>query len=156
MKFHILDVVEKVVQEDVEEHWSGYGSLQDTSPNSLPATIHNDARNRLTPHPRKTELMLLSRKQFIGPRQAILLGDHLINEVLSTRSLDVEMDNQRKWDKHLNVLIESYSQKLYLLKSIEILYFLPGQARIEFYFKFILPSGILIWGSCGKTKIIAC
>ena len=51
----------------------------------------------------------------IGAKQAILLGDHLINEVNSTRSLDVEKDNQLKWDRHLNELINSYSQKVNLL-----------------------------------------
>ena len=38
-----------------------------------------------------------------------------------------------------------------LLRS---LYFLPIEARLDFYFKVILPSmtyGLLIWGSCGKT-----
>ncbi len=48
-------------------------------------------------------------------------------------------------------LILSFSQKLNLLKS---LYFLPIQAKLDFYLKVVLPSityGILIWGSCGKT-----
>ena len=69
-------------------------------------------RNRLTPHPGKTEFMLLTRKQFIRPKQAILLGDHLINEVTSTRSLAVEMDNQLKWDRHLNELIKCSSEAM--------------------------------------------
>ena len=39
MKFHMFDVLEKVVQEDVEEHRSENGSLWDIFPNSLPARI---------------------------------------------------------------------------------------------------------------------
>ena len=34
------------------------------------------------------------------------------------------------------------------------MYFLPINAKLDFYFKVVLPSityGILIWGSCGKT-----
>ena len=38
MKFHILDDVEKVIQEDIEEKRSKYGSLWDASLNSSPAT----------------------------------------------------------------------------------------------------------------------
>ena len=45
-------------------------------------------------------------------------------------------------------LTKSFTQKLNLLKS---LYFLPRQARTDFYFGVILPSvtyGMLVWGSC--------
>ena len=44
-----------------------------------------------------------------------------------------------------------HMQKLNLLKS---LYFLPRQARTDFYFGVILPSVtycMLVWGSCGKV-----
>ena len=39
MKFYFLDVIEKIVQEDVEKHRPEYSSLWYTSPNSLPARI---------------------------------------------------------------------------------------------------------------------
>ena len=93
--------------------------------------------NRLTPHPGKTEFMLLSRRQFTGPKQAIKLGCHSIYEVCSARCLGVVFDNQLKWDKHLLDLTKSFSQKLNLLRSLD---FLPRQARVDFYFKVILPG----------------
>ena len=46
---------------------------------------------------------------------------------------------------------KSFTQKLNLLKS---LYFLPRQARTDFYFGVTLPSvtyGMLVWGSCGQV-----
>ena len=65
--------------------------------------------------------------------------------------------NKVKWDahtpSHTSKLMVSYNRKLNLLKSF---YFLPIQARLDFYFKVILPSityGILIWGSVGKTAL---
>lgn len=105
----------------------------------------------LTPHSGKTEFMPLNRRTFTGPKQDIKLGDHCIKEVSLSECLVVVIDNQQKWDVHLSELIKSFSQKLNLLKS---LYFLPRQAKIDFYFKFILPSvtyRLLVWGTCGKT-----
>ena len=56
--------------------------------------------NCLTPHPTKTEYMLLSgRRLLIGPKQAIKMGDYVIEEVVSTRCLGVQMDKALKWDR---------------------------------------------------------
>ena len=44
-------------------------------------------QNRLTPHPDKTELMLVSRKKFIGPLQCIKLGGSTIKQAKFTRCL---------------------------------------------------------------------
>ena len=41
--------------------------------------------NRLTPHPEKTEFMLMSRRKFIGPLQCIKLGGSQIKQVVLTR-----------------------------------------------------------------------
>ena len=60
------------------------------------------------------------------------------------------MDNELKWDTHVNELIKSYTKKLNLLRSM---HFLPVKPRTDFYFKVILPSvtyGIAVWGSCGS------
>ena len=108
-------------------------------------------QNRLTPHPDKTELMLMSRKKFIGPLQCIKLGGSTIKQVKFTRCLGLQIDCNLNWNSHVSELILSFTQKLNLLKS---LYFLPINAKLDFYFKVVLPSinyGILVWGSCGKT-----
>ena len=108
--------------------------------------------NCLTPHPTKMEYMLLSgRGQLTGPKQVIKMGDYVIEEVVSTRCLGVEIDNALKWDHHVSELTKSFTQKLNLLKS---LYFLPIQAKTDFHFGVILPSvtyGMLVWGSCGQV-----
>ena len=44
-------------------------------------------RIRITPHPGKTEYMLLMRRQFIRPLQPILLRNNLVDRVESTRCL---------------------------------------------------------------------
>ena len=53
-------------------------------------------RNRILPHPGKTECMILMRGRFIGPMQAIKIGDNVVNQVKSTRCLGVELDNELK------------------------------------------------------------
>jgi hypothetical protein len=79
------------------------------------------------------------------------IGGNQIKQVVSTRCLGLQIDCNLGWSSHVSDLILSFSQKLNLLKS---LYFLPINAKLDFYFKVVLPSityGILIWGSCGKT-----
>jgi hypothetical protein len=93
--------------------------------------------NLLTVHPGKTEYMLLRCSRFIGPLQQIKLEDSTIKLVNTKICLGVKLDSRLKWDIHATEVIESLNWKLYLLKSF---YFLPLQARLDFYFKVILPS----------------
>ena len=75
----------------------------------------------------------------------------VIEEVVSTRCLAVQIDNALKWDHHVSELAKSFTHKLNLLNW---LYFLPRQARTDFYFRVFLPSvtyGMLVWGSCGQV-----
>ena len=107
--------------------------------------------NALTPHPGKTEYMLMGGKSFVGPEQAIKLGNSIIKRVQSTRCLGMELDDEMKWSKHVLDLTKAFSQKINVLKS---LYFLPKKVRLDFYHKVILPSltyGIVLWGSCNKS-----
>ena len=69
----------------------------------------------LDPHSTKTEYMLLSRRGLLtGPKQAIKMRDYVIEEIVSTRCLGVQIDNALKWDLHVSELL--------IIKS---LYFLP-------------------------------
>ena len=95
--------------------------------------------------------MILVRGQFVGPLQAVSLGNSVVTQVKSTRYLGVEIDSDLNWNVHVKELIKSFSQKLNLLRS---LYFLPTTPRADFYFKVILPSVTyrwVVWGSCGKS-----
>ena len=98
------------------------------------------------------EYVLLSgRRQLTGLKQTIKMGNYVIEEVVSTRCLGVQADSALKSDDHVLELAKSFMQMLNFLKS---LYFLPKQARTDFYFGVILPSvtyGMLVWGSCGQV-----
>ena len=49
--------------------------------------------NRLIPHCSKTECMILMRGQFVGPLQAVSLGNSVVTQVKSTRCLGIELDS---------------------------------------------------------------
>ena len=58
--------------------------------------------------------------------------------------------NAIKWDYQVSELAKLFTQKLNLL------YFLPREARTYFYFGVILPSimyCMLVWGSCGQVLL---
>lgn len=64
--------------------------------------------NLLTPHPDKTELMLLGRRSFIGPLLWIRFGDTHAKQVFSTRCLCVEIDCCLEWD--IRVWLQRFHQ----------------------------------------------
>ena len=67
--------------------------------------------------------MLLSRRswQLTEPKQAIKMGDLVIEEVVSTRCVGVQIHNALKWDHHVSELAKSFAQKLNLLKTTSCL-----------------------------------
>ena len=75
-------------------------------------------RSLLTPHPGKTEFMLLSRSRFVGPLPGLKFGNCYIEQVTSSRCLGVQVDHELKWNVHVSELIKSFSQKLSLLRSL--------------------------------------
>ena len=46
----------------------------------------------------------IGRGQLTGPKQAIKMGDYVVEEVASTRCLGAQIDNALKWDHHLSEL----------------------------------------------------
>ena len=73
--------------------------------------------NLLTPHPGKTEYMILSRSNFTEPLRSIKLGNHCIRQVEKSRCLGVEIDNKLKWKAHVNEIIKSFAQKISTLST---------------------------------------
>ena len=57
-------------------------------------------RNCLTIHPDKTEVMLLTRNDFVGPLRPIKIGYYTINFVSNSRCLGFMIDNKLSWGHH--------------------------------------------------------
>ena len=77
--------------------------------------------NKLTPHPGKSEKMLISRKNPIGPISPILIGGHTIKWVIKTRLLGMSVDHKLSWVPHTLELKKSFVNKLCLLKKLRFL-----------------------------------
>ena len=110
--------------------------------------------NRLTPHPGKSEAMIISKKTIMGPLLPLLLGDSTLRYVAKTRLLGMTVDDNLTWVPHVLDLKKSFASKLELLKRSR---FLPKDVLIKFYFSVILPSinyGLVLWGSCCNSELI--
>ena len=110
--------------------------------------------NRLTPHPGKSEAMIISKKTIMGPLLPLLLGDSILRYVAKTRLLGMTVDDNLTWVPHVLDLKKNFASKLELLKRSR---FLPKDVLKKFYFSVILPSinyGLILWGSCCNSELI--
>ena len=110
--------------------------------------------NRLTPHPGKSEVMLLSKGTPMGPHAPIQLGTSILICVTKTRPLGMTVDRNLSWVPQALETKKSFANKLNLLKRSR---FLPEGVLKDFYFKVILPSvkyGLVLWGSCCNSDIL--
>ena len=92
--------------------------------------------------------MLLTKTQFIGPLNSVIIGKDRIEWVNHTRLVGVIIDHRLSWSRHLNDVKKNFLNKLNLLKRSS---FLSRNSLLDFYFKVILPSilhGLIVWGGC--------
>ena len=107
--------------------------------------------NKLTPHPGKSEGMLISRKSPIGTILRSLWEDTLSNAgVIKTRLLGLTVNHTCKlsWVPHTLELKKSFVNKLCLLEKLR---FLPRKMLQDFYLRVIFPCvnyGLILWGAC--------
>ena len=93
--------------------------------------------NSLTPHPKKSKVMLLSKTDTVGPTPPFILGGCLVKPVNKSRPLSVTVDDRLTWSPHLSEVTKSFTNKLNLLRKSK---FLPKSVLEQFYFSVILPS----------------
>ena len=71
-----------------------------TKLNTILSKVHDwCCLNLLTSHLEKTEFLLLGSQTFVGPIQAIRLGQCIVTQVESSRCLGLEADCHLKWHK---------------------------------------------------------
>ena len=109
--------------------------------------------NQLTPHPGKSEAMLLCRGNPMGPIAPVLLGDPSIKWVTKAQVLGLTVDHKLTWDAHVMDVKKCFASKLDLLKRSK---FLPKSVLRDFHFKVILPCGkygLVLWGACCNSNL---
>ena len=107
--------------------------------------------NQLSPHPGKSEVMLLSTRYLMRPIAPALLGSSNLRWVSKTRLLGLTVDHRLTWIPHVLEIKKNFATKLDLLKGSR---FLPTKVLRDFYFKVILPSvqyGQILWGACSNS-----
>ena len=111
-------------------------------------------RNSVTIHPEKCEILILSRKKFIGPLRNVEIGGRNIEIVKSSKCLGVILDKELKWTEHVTTACKRFSQKvkkLYQMRSM------PKTTLLSIYNQGILPSvlyAIVIWGNCSPSLML--
>ena len=110
----------------------------------------------MIPHQEKCKAMIVQRQSsFIGPIQALRLGNNNIEWTISERLLGVQADNKiLSWSDHAANVAKSFPSTLSLLRRMR---FLPRKQVEDFYTKVILQSvtyGLIVWGSCNKRHLI--
>jgi hypothetical protein len=107
--------------------------------------------NRLTAHETKSEALLLSKHNFIGPLTQLKYGHNIIKFSTTSKCLGITIDQHLSWTEHVNAVCITYNKKLAVLKRIK---FLPKSVLETVYFRTVIPSvlySIAVWGSCSPA-----
>jgi len=107
--------------------------------------------NRFSPHPTKSETMILSRHTILGPLPSVLLGSSVLSYVTKSRLLSMCVDDKLYWIPHMLELKKNFSNKLDLLKRSR---FLPRNVLLKSYASVSVKYGIVLWGSCTNSDLV--
>ena len=69
-------------------------------------------RNQLTIHTGKSEAMIITRYDFIGPLRPIMIGNEIIKYVRKATSLEIEIENHLRWESQVKKVTKSFSAKV--------------------------------------------
>ena len=75
------------------------------------------AKEKLTPHPKKSECMLIYRGSFTGPFPPIYLGGTNLEWVIHSRLVGVDNGEKLGWYTHIKELKKIFVNKLSLIKK---------------------------------------
>ena len=96
--------------------------------------------NKLTLNTSKTEYMMVGSRQKLGKGEDdthIKLGDNKIKKVKETKTLGVIVDDQLKWNSHINTVSTKVSKGIGMIRRMKA--FVPQSTLISVYNAIILP-----------------
>ena len=108
-------------------------------------------RNQQTIHTGKSEAMIITRQDFIGPLRPVMIGNEIIQYVRKATSLGMKIDNHLRWESQVKKATQSFRAKVGQLRRMS---YLPIKVKEEIYFKTIISTvtyGIIIWGTCSPS-----
>ena len=113
-------------------------------------------KNKLSIHNGKSEVLIMTAQEFVGPLKPIMIGKDIIDYVQSSKCLGVTADNHLYWNLHIDGVPESFRTKVSQLRRMS---YLPATVREEVYFKTIISSvtyrmaGWGTWSPAPMTEI---
>ena len=108
-------------------------------------------RNQLTIHTGKSEAMIITRQDFIGPLRSVMIRHEIIKYVRKATSVGIEIDNHVRWESQIKKVTKSFSAKVGQLRRMS---YLPIKVNEEIYFKTIISTvtyGIIVLGTCSPS-----
>eukprot|EP00112_Aurelia_sp_Birch-Aquarium-sp1_P000026 Seg1000.5 transcript_id=Seg1000.5/GoldUCD/mRNA.D3Y31 product="putative RNA-directed DNA polymerase from transposon BS" pseudo=true protein_id=Seg1000.5/GoldUCD/D3Y31 len=107
--------------------------------------------NQLMIHTGKSEVLIITNRNFVGPLRPVRIGDEIIQYVKTTSLLGIELDNKLTWNTQVKKVIKSYCAKVLQLKRMS---YLPIHVQEEIYFKTIIAAisyGMIVWWTCSSA-----
>ena len=77
--------------------------------------------NRLIAYESKSEALIISSQDFVGPLPRLTYDNSTIEYKLSSKCLGLTIDNKLSWLEHIKNVFKSFSKKVAELKRIKIL-----------------------------------
>ena len=112
-------------------------------------------RNSMVLHPSKTESMVIATRQRHQLSPLVLnlsVQNHAVVQVAEHRLLGVNVDNQMKWQSHVNKTCRTISRNIYLLSKLKP--FVDIDARKMFYnahIKTHIDYSSTLWDGCSDV-----
>ena len=109
--------------------------------------------NRLTPHPRKSEVILFRKRTPMGPIAPVYLGSSVLSMVTKTKLLGLMVDQKFTWVASALETKKSFAKKTRFAQTLSLF----GKSKFKrLFFKAILPAvkyGLVLWGSCCNSDL---
>ena len=94
-------------------------------------------KNKLTIHTGKSEVMLLTNQNFVGPPIPVKINKEEIKYVNTASCLGIMIDNHIRWDVQVKRVSKLFAAKVSQLKRIR---FLPFKVQEEIYFTTVIAA----------------
>ncbi len=109
------------------------------------------SKNKLTIHTGKSEIMLLTNRNLVGPLRPVNINEEEIKYVKTATCLGIVIDNHLRWDAQVKRVSKSFAAKVSQLKRMR---FLPVKIQEEIYFKTVIAAvtyAVAVWGTCSPA-----
>ena len=106
----------------------------------------------MTIHPKKSEIMIITNKKFIGPLNKVKLGEDDIEVVAESKCLGVTIDEKISWKTQVVNATANMSKKIKQLKRFQSL---SPQVLEKIYFRSILSAAIYGIAVLGSSTCLA-